>query len=102
MNAQGGDNASGMILYTQCKEHTEGEGLISASPGHKDVDKVWAIVAVPEGSGASYRTCKLVKTRADLTKARKNDELAKKKDVPELWFWMWWQIQPAQQDNGSL
>lgn len=39
---------------------------------------------VPEGSGASYRTCKLVKTRADLTKARKNDELAKKKDVPEL------------------
>lgn len=40
MNAQGGDNASGMILYTRCKEHTEGEGLISASPGHKDVDEV--------------------------------------------------------------
>lgn len=35
MNAWSGGNASGMILYTQCKEHAEGEGFMSASPGHK-------------------------------------------------------------------
>lgn len=38
MNASGGNNASGVIWYTECKDHTEAERHTSASPGHKDVD----------------------------------------------------------------
>lgn len=38
MNATGGKSASGVIWYTQCKEHGEGERFMSASPGCKDVD----------------------------------------------------------------
>ncbi len=38
------NNASGMIRYTRCEEHTEGERFMSASSVCKDGDKVQEIL----------------------------------------------------------
>lgn len=49
MNALGGNNTSGVIWSTHCKEHSVCERSISASPGPKDVDEVCANVVCPQG-----------------------------------------------------